>query len=110
MPSTVVMDAPIGLNREHGAAFHRHAVEIDSTCTAMAGVAADMRAGEILLFADEVDQQCARFDQRFHRLSVDRQLDMGFRHVEALPDFLVFGAGFGPFDRAAQHHARHLGR
>jgi len=38
-------------------------------------IAADMRAGEIELLAQEVDQQGARFDQRVHLRSVHRQGD-----------------------------------
>src|SRR5512144_1676335 len=43
------------LHREHGARLHRSAVEVDGAGSAMAGVAADMRAGEIELLSQEVD-------------------------------------------------------
>ena len=36
----------LGLNREHGAGSYRLAVEIDGAGAAVAGLAADMRAGE----------------------------------------------------------------
>src|SRR5882672_3600195 len=41
----------IRLHREHGAGFHRLAVEIDRAGAAMAGLATDMRTGEIQLLA-----------------------------------------------------------
>ena len=47
----------------------------------MAGLAADMRPGEVQLLAQEVDQQRARLDQRLDRLAVHRQGDVGFGHA-----------------------------
>ena len=43
----------------------------------MAGLAADMRAGEVQLLAQEVDEQRARLDQRLDRLAVHRHGDLG---------------------------------
>ena len=37
---------PFGLKRQHGAGFHRLAVHMDNTGSALAGVAAHMGAGE----------------------------------------------------------------
>ena len=37
----------VRLHGEHGAGLHRFAIEIDGAGAAMAGVAADMRAGEV---------------------------------------------------------------
>src|SRR5690242_21539606 len=46
----------------------------------MAGLATNMRAGEIELIAQEVDQQGARLDQSFDVLAVHFQFDLGFGH------------------------------
>src|SRR5207253_4241728 len=39
-----------GLRRQHGAGFYRAAVDMDDAGAALAGVAADMRAGQIEIF------------------------------------------------------------
>ncbi len=46
----------------------------------MAGVAADMRAGDIELIAQEMDQQGARLDQSLHGLAIDLHRDLRFGH------------------------------
>ena len=46
----------------------------------MAGLAADMRAGEAELLAQEMDEQGARLDQRFDGLAVHLHCDLGFGH------------------------------
>ena len=66
----------VGLDREGHAALDRHVVHLDGAGAAMAGVATDMSSGEILLFAQEVDQQGARLDQRLNLLAVDGQFDV----------------------------------
>ncbi len=71
----------LGLDREDGAGFDRLAVEIDGAGAAMAGVAADMRAGQVQLLAQEMDQKRARLDQRFDRLAVDLHRDLGLGHM-----------------------------
>src|SRR5580692_411523 len=78
----------VGLHREHGAALHGLAVEIDGAGPAMAGLAADMRAGETELLAQEMNEQGARLDQLFDGLAVHRHLDVGFGHC-ALPILVV---------------------
>ena len=70
----------VRLDREHGAGFHRLAVEIDRAGAAMAGLAADMRAGDVLLIAQEVDKQGSRLDQSFDGLAVHLHRDLGFGH------------------------------
>jgi hypothetical protein len=69
MPSMVDIRA-VRLHGEHCARFDRFAVKIDATGTAVRGVAADMRAGQIQLLAQEVDKQRARLDKRLDRLAV----------------------------------------
>ena len=57
MPSMVVTLEPCGLSGQHGAGFHRPAVDMDDAGAALAGVAADMGAGQVQIFAQEMDQQ-----------------------------------------------------
>ena len=52
----------VRLHREQHAALHRLAVEVDRAGAAVAGVAADVRAGQVDVVADEVDEQAARVD------------------------------------------------
>src|SRR5262249_49152690 len=70
----------IGLDGEHGAGLHRLAVEVHRAGAAMAGLAADMRAGQVELLAQEMDQQRARFDEGLDRLAVDLERDLRLRH------------------------------
>ena len=71
---------PIGLTDEHGAGFHRLAVDIDGAGAAMARLATDMRAGEFQMLPEKMDQECARFGKLFDLLSVDRHFDVQFGH------------------------------
>ena len=52
----------VGLDGEQHAALHRLAVEVDGAGAAVAGVAADVRPGQVEVVADEVDEQPARVD------------------------------------------------
>ena len=52
----------VGLHREHQAGAHRLAVEEDRAGAADAVLAADVRAGQAELVAQEVAQQQARLD------------------------------------------------
>ena len=61
----------VGLHREHGAGLDRAAVDVDHAGAALAGVAADMGAGEAEMLAQELDQERARLDLARHRLAVD---------------------------------------
>src|SRR4051794_25513854 len=46
-----------GLSGQHGAGFDRPAVDMDDTGAALAGVAADMGAGQVEVFAEQVDEE-----------------------------------------------------
>ncbi len=70
-PSIVVTSAPSACDREHGAGLDRAAIDVDHAGAALAGVAADMGAGEAEMLAQELDQQRARLDLARHRLAVD---------------------------------------
>ena len=61
-PSTVVDRRPVGLDREQHAALHRHAVEVHGAGAAVAGVAADVGAGQLAVVAEEVHEQPRRRD------------------------------------------------
>ena len=58
----VVIVGAIGLDREHRARLRAPAVDEDGAGAALAGVAADVRAGQAQLFAEEVDEEHARLD------------------------------------------------
>ena len=51
----------------------------------MGGLAADMGAGELQVFADEMHQQRARFDEAFDLGAVDLHGHMGFCHFDSPP-------------------------
>jgi len=52
----------VGLDREHHAALHEHAVDEDRAGAAVASVAADMAAGQAEVVPNEVDEQTAGLD------------------------------------------------
>ena len=56
------IDEPVGLDGEQHAALHRLAVQVDRAGAAVAGVAADVRAGQLEVVAEEVDEQPPRVD------------------------------------------------
>jgi hypothetical protein len=60
----------VGLNREQGARLGASAVDEDRAGAALAGVAADVRARQIELLAQEVHEQQPRLDVRFAHLAV----------------------------------------
>ena len=57
--------AAVRLDREHQARAHRLAVELDGAGATHALLAADLRAGQAGLVADEVGQERARLDLAF---------------------------------------------
>ena len=52
----------VGLDREHHAALHEHTVDENGAGAAVAGVAADVTAGQVEVVPDEVDEQAASLD------------------------------------------------
>ena len=62
---------------EHRAGLHRAAVQMHDAGAALAGVAADMRAGEAQVLAQELHQQRARIDVGGDGLAVHRHADGG---------------------------------
>ena len=70
------------LDREHRAGLDRPAVQVDGAGSAVAGVAADVGAGETELFADEMGQKQARLDVFLVKPAVNRDTDRLFHGVE----------------------------
>ena len=70
---------------QHGAGLHRPAVDMDDAGAALAGVAADMGAGQTQVFAQEMDQQGPVLDLGRDGFAVHRQFDC--RHASLLPMF-----------------------
>ncbi len=58
----VVTSRPSAWHGEHRAGFDGAAVHMDDAGAALAGVAADMRAGQVQMLAQEIDEQRAVFD------------------------------------------------
>ena len=68
----VSTSAPSSCKREHGARLDRLAVDMHDAGAALRGVAADMRAGEPQLLAQQLHQQGARIDFGGDGLAVHR--------------------------------------
>ena len=49
--------AAVNLRRQHRAGFDRHSINMNDTSAALAGIAANMCAGQPLMFTDEVDKK-----------------------------------------------------
>ena len=64
-----------GLAGQHGAGFDRAAVDMDDAGAALAGVAADMGAGQVEIFAQEMNEEGPVLDIGGDRLAVHRQFD-----------------------------------
>ena len=62
----------VGFGGEHGAGLHLLAVDMDRAGTALAGVAADMSAGQAQFLAQERDEKRAPLDLAGHGLAIDR--------------------------------------
>src|SRR6266436_6842612 len=60
---------------------------MNDTGAALAGVAADMGAGQVQMIAQEIDKEGPVLDLSRDRLAVHRQFDC--RHVETSPCFLI---------------------
>src|SRR5436189_189770 len=63
------------LDGQQHAALHERAVDDHRAGAAVAGVAADVAAGQVEVVADEVDEEPARLDLTLVRRAVDRDLD-----------------------------------
>ena len=68
--------AAVGLDGEHRAGLGALAVDVDGARAAVARVAADVRAGQPEVVAQEVDEQEAGLDVGLVGLAVDRDRDV----------------------------------
>ena len=66
----------VGLTDQHGAGLDRPAVDMHDAGAALAGVAADMGAGQAQMLAQQMDKQGAVLDIGRDRLAVHRQFDV----------------------------------
>ena len=71
MPSIVLISRAVRLDGEHRAGLGALAVDVDGARAAVAGVAADVRAGQPEDVAQQVDEQEARLDVGLAGLAVD---------------------------------------
>jgi hypothetical protein len=56
----------IGLNGQGGARFDGHAIHVNGTGTALAGVAADVGTGKAEVITQEMNEEGAGFNLSFH--------------------------------------------
>src|SRR5437867_11179134 len=87
MKSSVLLQAlhrrdrsSIRLNRKKRARLDRLSVEQYRACATMTRVAPDVGAGELKSVADALDQKKPRLHFRFHRRSVDCDVNPSIRH------------------------------
>ena len=66
---------PVGLDGEQHAALHERAVDDHRAGAAVAGVAADVAAGQVEVVANEMDEQLPRLDLALVGRAVDRDRD-----------------------------------
>src|SRR6185312_3792671 len=76
--------AAVGLHRKHAAGAGREPIEQDGAGAAHAVFAADMRAGQADLVADEVREQQPWLDSPLVRSAVDRHVDLQRVHLRRL--------------------------
>ena len=66
----------VGLSRQHGAGFDGLSVEMHGAAAALAGVAAEVRAGQAELLAQQVDEQGPVFALNGLGLAIDGEFDV----------------------------------
>src|SRR5262245_8060138 len=71
----------VGLHREERAGLRAAAVDENGAGAALCGVAADVRAGQAQLFAEEVDEQDARVDLPLADLAINGHRNLSHRSV-----------------------------
>ena len=83
-PSIVVIVGAVGLDREHRARLDRPAVDVDGAGAALAGVAADVRAGQVEVLTQGLDEEPSRLDVELVGRPVDDERDV-FAHGHEPP-------------------------
>jgi len=66
---------PVRLDGEQRARLHGAPVEVDGAGAALRGVAADLRARQVEVVADDVDEQPPRLDVELDRAAIDGEPD-----------------------------------
>ena len=94
-PSIVVTFAPSRLHREHRAGLDRAAVDMDGAGAALRRVAADMRAGQAQILAQELHEQGSRIDRGRREPAVYRDREINHSHILLNQDFSIGGAACG---------------
>ena len=84
---------PVGLRREHRAALHRPAVDVDRARAALARVTADVRPGEAEILPDDLDEEPPRLDVHLPALAVHLERDVQLAHQGDLLSPVVGGGG-----------------
>ena len=74
----------VGLDREHRAGLDRPAVDVDGAGAALAGVAADVRAGQVEVLAQRLDEEASRLDVELAGRPIDDERDV-FAHGHEPP-------------------------
>ena len=74
-----------GLSRQHGAALGGIAVDVNDACAALAGVAADMGAGQAQILSQELHQKGAGIDIGSYGITVHDQGNFGHQHSLSCP-------------------------
>ena len=74
----------IGLHGKDSTGLDRFAVQLNSARAAGSGVAANVRASHVEIFAQEVNEKQSRLNIGFVRLSIDRYGDVMCTHLNLL--------------------------
>ena len=69
----------IGLDGQHRAGLDRPPVDVDGAGAALAGVAADVRPGQVEVLAQRLDQEASRLDVQLAGRPIDDERDV-FAH------------------------------
>ncbi len=81
--------------RQRGAGLDRLAVDMDDAGAALRGVAADMRAGQAQILAQELHEQRSWIDLGRRVPAVNRHRDMNHSHILLSQDFFFGGDAWG---------------
>ena len=76
----VVIVGAVGLDGQHRARLHGPAVDVDGAGAALAGVAADVRAGQVEILAERLDEEPSGLDVELPVLAVDLERDVQLAH------------------------------
>ena len=75
-PSMVLIVGAVGLDGEHRAGLDRPAIDVDGAGAALAGVAADVGAGQVEILAQGLDEESSRLDVELVGRPIDDERDV----------------------------------